>query len=186
MFYPLKESDIFRISRKEIIIMNRIKPQDIKGNVFDAIGRKWMLITAGDKTGFNTMTASWGGMGVLWGKNVSFCFVRHERYTYGFMEKGDYYTLSFYGEEYREQLNLCGTKSGRDIDKVKETGFTPVFADCGAPYFAEAELVLVCKKLYSEEFKPELFVDPSVREACYPDEDYHRAYVGEIIEVLQK
>lgn len=163
----------------------KIAPQDISENTFKLIGTDWMLITAGDKTGFNTMTASWGGLGVLWRKNVSFCYVRPTRHTFGFMESGDYYTLSFYGEEYRQQLTFCGTKSGRDVDKVKETGFTPAFADCGAPYFEEASLVLVCRKLYSDVFRPENFKDAAI-EKEYPNKDYHTTYIGEIVEVLKK
>lgn len=163
----------------------KISPNDITGNIFDMVGNKWMLITAGNEEKLNTMTASWGTAGVLWGKPVTFCFVRPNRYTYGFMEAGDYYTLSFYGEEYRDALRLCGTKSGRDMDKVAAAGLTPAFADCGAPYFEEAELVLVCRKLYTDDFKPELFCDPEI-ERNYPHKDYHRIYVGEIIEVLEK
>lgn len=161
----------------------KILPKEISGNTFELIGDKWMLITAGNSEGFNMMTASWGGLGVLWGKPVSFAFIRPARHTFGFMEKGDYYTLSFYGEEYRKQLNLCGTKSGRDTDKVAETGFTPTFSDEGAPYFAEAELVLVCRKMYADDINPEMFADKSI-EKWYND-DYHRVYVGEITEVLE-
>ena len=163
----------------------KISPTDINGNIFDMIGNKWMLITAGNEEKLNTMTASWGTAGVLWGKPVTFCFVRPNRYTYGFMEAGDYYTLSFYSEEHRDALKLCGAKSGRDMDKVSAAGLTPAFADCGAPYFNEAELVLVCRKIYTEDVKPENFVDAEI-DKCYPMKDYHRIYVGEIIEVLEK
>jgi flavin reductase (DIM6/NTAB) family NADH-FMN oxidoreductase RutF len=163
----------------------KISPEEINENTFKLIGKDWMLITAGNAESFNTMTASWGGLGVLWGKKVSFCFVRPGRHTFGFMESGDYYTLSIYGEEYRKQLMFCGRNSGRDVDKVKETGFTPAFADCGAPYFDEANLVLVCKKIYADDFKPELFIDKSI-EKEYPEKDYHRMYIGEIVEVLKK
>ncbi len=164
----------------------KIKPEDIKGNVFDMIDRQWMLITAGNKSGYNMMTASWGGMGVLWGKDVAFCFVRHSRYTFGLMENGEYYTLSFYGEECRPALNLCGSKSGRDTDKTAATGLTPVFADCGAPYFAQAQLVLVCRKLYADDIEEKHFIDRSIPARQYADNDYHKTYVGEIIEVLTK
>ena len=163
----------------------KISAKEIEGNIFELIGSKWMLVTAGDNKGFNTMTASWGGAGVLWKKNVVFTFIRPQRYTKAFMDAGDYYTLSFYGEEHRPRLNLCGTKSGRDVDKVKETGLTPVFADCGAVYFDEAELVIVCKKIYHDDFKPENFLVPEI-EPQYTDADYHRIYIGEIIEVLKK
>jgi len=163
----------------------KINVKDIQGNIFDLVGDKWMLITGGDESGFNTMTASWGGAGILWQKAVTFCFIRPQRYTRKFMDYGKYYTLSFYGEKHRDALFLCGSKSGRDIDKVKETGLTPCFADCGAVYFQEAELVLVCKKIYCDDFQPENFLSPEI-EKVYEAKDYHRMYVGEIIEVLEK
>ena len=101
------------------------------------------------------------------------------------MDNGEYYTLSFYEEEFRKQLNICGSKSGRDTDKVTECGFTPAFASTGAVYFEEAELVLVCKKIYTEDFKKENFLSPEVA-GIYKTGDYHRMYIGEIIEVLKK
>jgi flavin reductase (DIM6/NTAB) family NADH-FMN oxidoreductase RutF len=159
--------------------------KELGGNVFELIGDKWMLITGGDKTGFNTMTASWGGLGVLWQKAVAFCFVRPSRYTRKFMDDGNCYSLSFYGEKYRDMLNLCGSKSGRDIDKVKAAGLTPCCADCGAVYFQEADLVVVCKKIYIHDIEPENLLAPEIA-AVYQDGDYHRMYVGEIVEVLTK
>lgn len=163
----------------------KIDVKDIKENIFDLIGDRWMLLTGGDKACFNMMTASWGGAGVLWQKPVTFCFIRPQRYTRKFVDEGKYYTFSFYGEEYRDNLFLCGSKSGRDIDKVKETGLTPAFADCGAVYFEEAELVIVCKKIYFDDFRPENFQLPEI-EKLYETKDYHRMYVGEIVEVLTK
>ncbi len=166
-------------------MFKKIGVKEIDSNVFELIGDKWMLITGGGESGFNTMTASWGGLGVLWQKAVSFCFVRPQRYTRKFMDDGKYFSLSFFGEKYRDQLYLCGSKSGRDMDKVRETGLTPCFADCGAVYFEEAELVLVCKKIYSHDFDPENFMTPEIAVA-YEKGDYHRMYVGEIVEVLEK
>ena len=165
--------------------MRKIGVKEIQGNIFELIGDRWMLITGGDCAGFNTMTASWGGAGILWQKAVSFCFVRPQRYTREFMDRGRFYTLSFFGEEYRDALFLCGSKSGRDIDKVKEAGLTPCYADCGAAYFQEAELVLVCKKIYFDDFDPENFLAPEIA-GVYENGDYHRMYVGEIVEVLAK
>jgi flavin reductase (DIM6/NTAB) family NADH-FMN oxidoreductase RutF len=159
--------------------------KELGGKVVELIGDKWMLITGGDKTGFNTMTASWGGLGVLWQKSVAFCFVRPSRYTRKFMDNGNYYSLSFYGEKYRDVLNLCGSKSGRDIDKVKAAGLTLCFADCGAVYFREADLAVVCKKIYFHDFEPENFLASEIA-AVYDKGDYHRMYVGEIVEVLTK
>lgn len=165
-------------------VFNEIKPAEIRDNIFDLIGRQWMLITAGNEKSFNTMTASWGGAGVLWGKPVAFSFVRPQRYTYEFLEKSDRYTLSFYDERYRDALNFCGSHSGRSCDKVKEAGLTPVI-DNGAVYFDEAKLVLICRKLYIQDITPECFIDKNIA-ATYKGVDYHRVYVGEIEKVLAK
>ncbi len=163
-----------------------VSPDNLTENVFDLIGRRWMLITAGDKNSCNTMTASWGGLGVLWGKNAAFCFVRPQRFTFGLMEKSECYTLSFFPRgEYRRELDLCGSKSGRDTDKIAECGFTVLYDDSGAPYFAEAELVLVCRKMYAGDMDPACFTDPSIA-GHYKNNDYHRMYVGQIVRALKK
>jgi len=103
-----------------------IAPEAVTDNVFTLIGKDWMLITAGTMKSFNTMTASWGGMGIIWGEPVCWCVIRPHRYTYKFMEKSGFFTLAFFEEKYREMLSFCGTKSGKDVNKVKETGLTPV------------------------------------------------------------
>ena len=131
------------------------KEVDIKSlnfNPFTKIGSEWMLITAGDESGCNTMTASWGGLGVLWGKNVATCYIRPQRYTKKFVDANDTFTLSFYGPEYKQALSICGSKSGRDCDKVKEAGLTPYFTD-GTAAFEEAGMVFVCRKLYEDEIR---------------------------------
>lgn len=162
-----------------------IKPETIGDNVFRLIGSDWMLITAGDKKSFNTMTASWGGLGVLWNKNVSTIFVRPQRYTHEFLERAGTYTLSFFDETYRGVLNFCGAKSGREVDKVKETGLTPAQTPGGSPCFAEARLVIECRKIYFQDLNPANFLDPKI-DANYPIRDYHRMYIGEIIACLAK
>jgi len=163
----------------------KIKPREIEGNPFRMIGDQWFLLTAGDRERCNTMTCGWGGLGVLWQLDVATCYVRPQRYTFEFMNQSEYYTISFFGEQYRKQLLVCGTKSGRDTDKAAACGFTPAFAECGAPYFEEAELVLVCKKIYWADLDPGHFLDDRIA-ACYQPNDYHRVYVGEVIEVLKK
>ena len=165
--------------------MKKIDPKALDQNVFSAIGDQWMLLTAGDKAKANTMTASWGGMGVLWGQNVVTVYVRPQRYTYEFMEKGEYFTVAFFDEGWRPQLALCGAKSGRDVDKVKECGFALAYGAGDAPYFQEAKLVFVCKKLYFDDIDPAHFVDGSIDGAQYAAKDYHRMYIGEIVEVLE-
>jgi flavin reductase (DIM6/NTAB) family NADH-FMN oxidoreductase RutF len=164
----------------------KITPQEIGGNIFDMVGKQWMLITGGDRSGFNSMTASWGGAGILWGKPVAFCFIRPQRHTRVFADAGENFSLSFYSEQYRELLaGVFGSESGRDIDKVNKSGFTPAFSEDGAVYYEQAELVLVCRKIYYDDFKPENFLSPDIF-SMYPDNDYHRMYVGEITEVLKK
>lgn len=164
-----------------------LKPIDIKElnfNPFTLIGKDWMLITAGDETSYNTMTASWGGLGVIWEKNVSTIVLRPSRHTLGFVEREEYYTLSFFDKSHKKALAYCGAYSGRDVDKAKATGLTPVF-DAEAPYFAEANLVLVCKKLYKQPIDPKGFLDPDIDAECYPKHDYHEAFVGEVVRVLK-
>ncbi len=162
----------------------QIELWELKENPFTLIGEDWMLITAGRKESFNTMTASWGGLGVLWDRKVAICVIRPGRYTHGLMETSDYYSLSFFSRKYRDVLTFCGSKSGRDIDKVKEAGLTPVFAE-KAIFFREARLVLECRKVYVQRITPAGFVDQTL-ERCYPQKDYHTMYIGEIVRCLSR
>ena len=164
--------------------MKEIKATEIKENAIKLIGKDWALITSGDENAYNTMTASWGGLGQLWNKDVCFIFVRPQRYTYEFIEKNEFFTLSFYPEEYKKALTFCGTKSGRDYDKAKETRLTPLFTD-GTTTFEEAKLTLVCRKLAFQDMSPEGFLDESIKDN-YAQNDYHRIYVGEILKVYEK
>ena len=165
--------------------MRKIDPKTLDKNVFSAIGDQWMLITAGTASQCNTMTASWGGLGVIWGAPAATCYIRPQRYTKEFVDREDYFTLSFFGEEHRKALQLCGSKSGREVDKVKECGFTVRAAECGAPWFEEAELVLVCRKRFVQPMDPDN-IPQDVKDRFYPEEDYHVMYIGEIVEVLVK
>lgn len=153
-------------------------------NVIKLIGYDWMLITAGDEEKINTMTASWGGLGVLWNKPVAYIFIRPVRYTYAFVEKHDYFTCSFYSEQYRDLLNFCGKYSGRDYDKVKETQFTPIHTG-NSFAFSEARVIIECKKIYAQDIAPENFLDRGIARH-YPDADYHRMYIGEITSIWKR
>lgn len=164
----------------------KIDPKEMDGNVFQRIGEQWMLITAGNRDACNTMTASWGGLGVLWGQPVATAYIRPQRYTKEFVDREKYFSLSFYSEEYRKALALCGRESGRDIDKVKECNFTVEYGLGDTPYFAQAELVLICEKQYADELKPEKFIVQEPAERCYPQKDWHTFYIGKIVEVLKK
>ena len=162
-----------------------IDPAEITDNAFKLIGKDWALVTSGGRDSFNTMTVSWGGVGIMWNKPVTFTFIRPQRYTFGFLEKNGFFTMSFFDESYRKALQICGTKSGRDTDKVAETGLTPAFTDNGVPYFEEARLVLVCKKLYAQDLNEDSIVEEAVK-GNYNGSDYHRMYVSEIVSVLKK
>ncbi len=163
-----------------------ISPDQISDNPFKLIGRDWMLIAAGTPASFNMMTASWGALGELWGKHVAFCFVRPHRYTFQFIEAATYYTLSFFDESYRHVLDFCGNHSGRTVNKAQATGLTPVAGSGGAVHFAQARLVLECRKLYAQDLAPACFVDPMIALRNYPQQDYHRMFVGEIVRCLAR
>ena len=162
-----------------------MKNIDLKNqNVFNLIGEKWMLVAAADKQGkSNAMTASWGGMGILWGKKVAFVFIRPQRYTRNFVDEAENFSLSFFGEEYRKMLSYMGRVSGRDKDKIKNSGLTLKIVD-GSPVFQEAEMTLICKKLYRQTIDDNCFIDKSIIQGCYPEKDYHDVYVAEIIKQI--
>lgn len=158
--------------------------ESLQFNPFTKIGKEWMLITAGDEKKHNTMTASWGGVGIMWGKQVVTAYIRPQRYTKEFVDAEGLFTLSFYSEKYRNALNICGSKSGRDCDKEKEAGLTPMYVD-GTTAFEEADMVFVCRKLYRQEMSPEYFTqDDGLDETWYPNKDYHVMYMAEIVKVL--
>ena len=157
----------------------------IKESATVLFDEKWALITAGNKESFNTMTASWGGLGELWNKDVCFIFIRPQRYTYEFTEREEYFTVSFLPEEYRKALAFCGRNSGRDCDKVKEAGLTPAEFE-ESMGFEESQITVLCRKLYHQDINPEGLADKTIDSTCYPDKDYHRMYIGEIVKVFTK
>lgn len=166
-------------------MFNQIKPQEMNFNPFQAIGSDWTLVTAGSGDALNTMTASWGGVGVLWNMNVVTCYIRPQRYTREFLDRESWFSLSFLPEQYRKQLAYLGTVSGRDEDKIAGAGLT-VCRDYDAPCFAEADMVLICKKIYVDEIKPQGILYPSIKSDNYPNKDYHIVYIGEIVKALVK
>lgn len=159
---------------------------EISKNVFDMIGKQWMLVGAAKDGKVNVMTASWGGLGVMWGKNVAFVFIRQTRYTKEFVDNGDTFSLSFFGDDQRKMLNYMGTVSGRDADKVSECGLHVLSLEENAPVFEEAELTLVCRKMFAQEMAKESFVDKEALAKWYGDENYHTMYVAEIVDVKKK
>jgi len=166
-------------------LFDHINVKQLISNPFKMIGDDWFLITAGTPQKFNTMTAAWGHLGVLWKKNTVTIFVRPTRFTNQFLQNNQEFSLCFFSEKYRKVLNYCGSFSGRDVDKIKETHLTPVFTESNTIYFAEAETVIICKKIYSDILKPGLFEDENI-DKHYPMKDYHHLYIGEIIDCLTK
>lgn len=156
---------------------------DLQMNVFNTIGKDWMLITAqkGDK--INTMTASWGGMGIMWGKPVAYIFIRPQRCTKEFVDSADCLSLSVLPGEFRKQLNYFGTVSGRDEDKIALSGLqTQLYHS--VPLFTDAKAAFICRKLYAQELKEDCFIDSEAPAKWYPQKDYHTMYVVELEHIL--
>ena len=170
--------------------MKQIPFQELQFNPMTMIGEEWMLITAGnEERGYNTMTASWGHLGAIWNRPgqhsmpTAVIYVRPQRYTKEFTDREKLFTLSVFDESYKKALGYLGSHSGRDEDKIAKTGLTPLFID-DTTGFAEAKLVLVCRKLYQAPLLESGFVDPELVENNYPRRDFHEVYIGEIIKVL--
>lgn len=164
-------------------MFKEITAKEIDSNLIKAIADEWMLITAGDKNGYNMMTASWGFMGEMWGSDSVSIMVRPQRYTMDFIDNNDYFTLSFYGDK-KEIHKVCGSMSGRDVNKTELTGLTPIFSDSSV-YFNEARLVIVCKKQYVQRLSEDCFIDKETLK-WYDDKDYHYMIIGKIEKVLVK
>ncbi|MEG2414089.1 MAG: flavin reductase [Clostridia bacterium] len=161
-----------------------IQPTEIEKSVFDLIGKDWMLVTATKNDGAtNTMTASWGGLGVLWNSPVAFIFIRPQRYTKEFVDQADKLTLSFFDESHRKDLSYLGKVSGRDHDKIAQSDLHLEEID-GAPCFAEAKLTLICAKLYCQQLDENCFVDKSIAKKNYMSGDFHFVYVARIDKVI--
>ncbi len=156
---------------------------ELNVNIFEYFDKGWALLTAGNADSYNTMTVSWGAMGTIWGRPAVTVYVRPQRYTYGFMEKNDYFTVSFYPEEYKPDLTLLGRKSGRDGDKVAETKLTPVAVGENAMSFNEAKVTLLCRKLYCQDLDGSAMPEEVVTRN-YPKADFHRMYIGEVVEIV--
>lgn len=168
--------------------MREIDVKELMLNPMTKIAKEWMLVTAGtEENGYNTMTASWGHLGSLWGHGgglpTATIFVRPQRYTKQFVDREPLFTLTFFPEAYKAKLAYLGAHSGRDEDKIAKMGLTPVFGE-GYTAFAEASLTLVCRKLYLAPIVEEGFIDRAIIDDCYPERDFHDMYVAEIVKVF--
>lgn len=165
------------------IMFEQIDLKTYDKSMVSLLGDQWMLITAGTEHSCNTMTASWGGVGVLWGEPMATIFVRPQRYTKEFIDQQEYFSLCFFPESFRKDLVFCGKESGREKDKIKDCGFTMAYDK--APYMEQADLVLLCRKRYRQSMDGNA-IATEVKERWYPQEDYHDIYFGEIVEALKK
>lgn len=161
--------------------MEKVDIKQLNTSFIELISKDWALLTSGDADDFNTMTVSWGGIGFIWNKPVAFVFVRAERYTFEYLERTKKFTLSFLKDEFHKAHSVCGSKSGRDCDKVKETGLTPVFLDSKQVTFNESKLVLDCKIMYGDVLDSENYVDTEALEKWYGAKGgMHKMYVAEV------
>lgn len=160
--------------------LKKIDASTLTFNPFEKLSKQWALVGAGSMDKFNMMTVSWGAVGVIWGKPSVTAYIRQTRYTKEFVDSSDTFTLTFLKDGNRDALNVLGSKSGRDMDKMKDSGLTPIEVD-GEVMFEEAELVLVCRKSFAQIMPPEAFTDASILDRCYADQNYHTMYIGEII-----
>lgn len=173
--------------------MKEIAFQELNLNPFSAFGSDWMALAAGnERAGFNTMTVSWGHLGALWERDshanrlpTAVCYVRPSRYTKEFMDSQLLFTLSYFGGQHKKALSVLGSRSGRGGDKIAASGLTPTFSN-GTIYFEEANLVLICRKLYAAPLSESGFIDRELVDFNYPERDFHTMYVGEVIKILKR
>ena len=184
LYYSEKNSNILLVQKiVGEIMFKEITARELDENLIKKISEEWMLITAGDKSDYNMMTASWGFLGEMWGSDTAVAVIRPQRYTMEFVEREDYFSLSFYGNN-KAIHSICGSKSGRDVNKTELAGLTPVFDK--APYFKEANTVIICKKQYVQRMEKKFFVDNEPDTKWYSDGDYHYMVFGKIEKVLVK
>ena len=155
---------------------------ELNTEIFSQFDKKWALLTAGNKDSFNTMTISWGGLGTLWNKPVATVYVRTSRYTHEFMDSSEYFSISFFPERYRRTLGVLGSKSGREMDKINESGLTPIKVEKTVA-FEEAETTIICRKLFKQELAVSNMPE-DVAESLYTDQAPHDMYIGEVVSII--
>lgn len=169
---------------------DKIEASDLPDNVIQLIGKEWMLVTAGTKNSYNTMTASWGGIGYIWERPSTFIFIRDTRYTYQFLQREESFTLSFFDEKYRNALRICGTRSGRDTNKIEEAGLSPLETPSGLMSFGEARMIIECKKMFVQELDYANLTAPyktKIMEEAYKNElSKHQMFISEITNIWVK
>lgn len=166
--------------------LKKINPKDLKDNPISLFADNWFVVSSGDSTKFNEMTISWGNLGHVWEEPAVTIYIRNTRHTYSFIEKGKYFVLNGFEEKYRDKVKFIGTHSGRDTDKVKETGLTPKFTELGNPYFDEANLVIECEKIYYDDIDRAQLFEKGQKMYSSDSKETHRMYIGRIVNIWQK
>ena len=161
-------------------IFKTIDPEEITTNFFHELNVNWALLTSGNRDNYNTMTVSWGNTGILWHEPVVIVYCRPQRYTFEFLNKHDYYTLSLFDPEYKHIVQYCGSHTGRNVNKIQETGLKPLFTEKGNIGYEQSKLVLECQIIYSDDIKESNFIDKSLVGSIYPGKDFHRFFIGRI------
>ena len=163
-----------------------VSPKEFNKNPFKLIGKDWMSICAQSKHGdVNAMTASWGGMGIMWAKDVVYVVIRPNRYTKEFIDETNKFSLCFFSEEYRDKLKYFGTVSGRDEDKIVTSGLKVNYEN-KTPYFEVANIVIFCKTLYQQKITQDSFIDEKLINLWYPNSDFHTLYIAEVEKIFIK
>lgn len=167
--------------------MKEVSLKDLKLDPMHMIGKDWMLINTKVNDEVNTMTASWGGMGHLWNKDVVFLFVRPQRYTKKLIDDENVkVSVSFFDGNCKKEMAYLGSNSTYDVeDKITKSGLHLTEED-GVVSFEEATLTLEVEKLYVQTIEESCFVNKKVDEDCYPKHDYHDVYICEIKRVFVK
>lgn len=168
-----------------MMVFKEISADQFQESPFHLIGKEWMLVTAETGGKRNVMTASWGGLGVMWNKNAAFVVIRPQRYTKEFFDAADTFSLTFFDECFREKMAYIGTTSGRKEDKIVRAGLT-VRHDGPTPYYEEADAALICRKMYAQPMSENAFIDRAAAEQWYPDKDFHTLYIAEVMKILVK
>ena len=166
-------------------MFKEISPEEVRENTFSLIGKDWMLISAEKDGNINTMTAAWGGFGVMWHENVVFVVIRPQRFTKEFVDFNERFSLSFLPSKYKKQLTYLGSVSGKEENKIKKSGLT-IEKESGVPYFKESKLVIICKKLYVQNYNEDCFLDKELMNKWYPDKDYHTMYIAKVEKVFEE
>ena len=161
----------------------QIQLWDHAGQILDAVG-KGVLLTTKEDGKVNTMTIGWGTLGIEWGKPIFIAFVRESRFTKDLLDKTGEFTVNIpVGEFDKNILAVCGTKSGRDMDKIQALGLTLEDGQTvDVPAIKELPLTLECKVIYKQE-QDSKAIEKSCDERYYAkgtanEGDYHTAYYG--------